>query len=528
MSATIYSQFHVTAESFGSSTAVQYEGRKWTYEKLDRQILLFAGKLARLGVKKGDVVAVLLPNCFASLTLFYAVNALGGISYQIHPYTPAKELLGFVKKSQAKFVVLLDKWANEIHRVLENENLVFLSADPFDGASVLKKIAFIGFGRLDKEIKPLSRLKSQKVDINQGSESDVAVYLNTGGTGGEPRIVTLTNGALNRLGRKGYPLIGGEVTAIKVLTAIPLCHGFGLAMGIHTPLSNGASTVLLNKFRTKEAISLIRRGAVSVLIGVPALYNALLSRDTLAGKWLQKQIIAFVGGDSVPESLLTHWNETMEKCGSSARLYQGYGLTETVNVSNANTEKKHRLGSVGLPLPGLSEIIVDTETRQPLPPLSHGEILIAGDTLMKGYLGENDDGFTEINGTRYVRTGDYGYLDEDGYLFFEQRLRRIVKINGETVCPSLLEKTAQSFYEIYEAYAYGSRGGRGRVTMHLALVLRHGYENCDRSLLLKKLNAQLKSNVPPFALPSKIFFLDSLPKTPIGKINDAELAKLDK
>ena len=247
MSATIYSQFHVTAESFSSSTAVQYEGRKWTYEKLDKQILLFAGKLARLGVKKGDVVAVLLPNCFSSLTLFYAVNAIGGISYQIHPYTPAKELLGFVKKSQAKFVVLLDKWANEIHRVLENENLVFLSADPFDGASFLKKAVFMGFGRLDKDIKPLSRLKSQQVDINEGSESDVAVYLNTGGTGGEPRIVTLTNGALNRLGRKGYPLIGGEVTAIKVLTAIPLCHGFGLAMGIHTPLSNGASTVLLNK-----------------------------------------------------------------------------------------------------------------------------------------------------------------------------------------------------------------------------------------------------------------------------------------
>jgi len=527
MSATIYSQFHVTAESFDSSTAILYEGRKWTYEKLDKKILLYAGKLARLGVKKGDVVAILLPNCFASLTLFYAVNALGGISYLIHPYTPAKELLGFVRKSQAKYLVLLDKWANEIHQVLEQEDLVFLSADPFDGVSLLKKIAFVGLKPLDKEIHPLTSLKSQKVDVWNGSESDVAVYLNTGGTGGEPKIVTLTNGALNSLGRKGYPLIGGEVTAIKVLTAIPLCHGFGLAMGIHTPLSNGASTVLLNKFRTKQAISLIRRGQVTVLIGVPALYNALLSKETLAGTWLKKQIIAFVGGDSVPESLLTRWNETMEKCGSEARLYQGYGLTETVNVSNVNTEKKHRLGSVGLPLPGLSEIVVGPETSQPLPPLSHGEILIAGDTLMKGYLGESNDGFTEINGTRYVRTGDYGYLDEDGYLFFEQRLRRIVKINGETVCPSLLEKTALSFYEIYEAYAYGSKDERSGASMHLALVLRHGFEKCDRPQLLEKLTTRLKSNLPPFALPKKVFFLDSLPKTPIGKINDAALAKMD-
>lgn len=527
MTSTIYLQFHATAEKFPHALAVRYEGRKWNYRRLDKEIIRMAGRLASLGIEKGDVVAVLLPNCFASLTLFYAMSVLGGVSYLIHPYTPSEELRSFLRKSHAKAVVLLDEEANEIHKTLLDEPVLFLSADPFDETCLLKKLAYRGLSRLDKGIKPLYSCKTRPVSPNQGLEDDVALYLNTGGTNGDPRIVCLTNGSLNRLGEKGYPLIGGKVTDIKILTAIPLCHGFGLAMGIHTPLSNGASTVLLNKFRTKEAIKLIRRGQSNCLIGVPGLYNALLSKDSFYGPWLNKQIIAFVGGDAVPESLLARWNETMEKYHGEARLYQGYGLTETVNVSNVNTKERHRFGSVGEPLPGLSEIIVDPETLKPLPLLSHGEILISGDTLMKGYLDEKKEPFVEIGGKRYVLTGDYGYLDEEGYLFFEQRLRRIVKVKGETVCPSALEKAALYFYEVYEAYAYGVEDERNGSSLHLALVLRKGYESTDRSLLLENIGARLKVQVTPNAYPSKIFFLNELPKTAIGKIDDAAMASLD-
>ncbi|MCI1245106.1 MAG: acyl--CoA ligase [Bacilli bacterium] len=528
MNTTLYAQFHQAEEGFPHEEAVRYEGRAWTYERLNKEILLTAGKLARLGFKKGDLAMIALPNCFASLLLFYAVNALGGVSYPIHPRTPAEQLKSYLKRSHPKLVFVLGREANLIHRVLREESVSCVSVNPFFGAGLHKRIAYHGFSRLEKGILRFSSLKSEKIDVEKGSESDLAICLNTGGTSGEPRIVALQNGTINRLGRKGYPLIGGKVTAIKMLTVVPLCHGFGLVMGIHTPLSNGASTVLMNRFSTKTAIRLIKKGQATAIIGVPALFNALLSKDAFAGKWLQKQIIAFVGGDSVPESLLTRWNETMEKFQSPARLYQGYGLTETVNVSNVNTAKKHRLGSVGTPLPGLSEIIVDPKTHAVLPPLSHGEILIAGDTLMQGYLDGGASGFIEVEGTRYVKTGDYGYLDEDGYLFFEQRLRRIVKIKGETVCPSQVEKVALSFYEIYEAYAYGVPDERNGQAMHLALVFREGYESGDASLLLDNVSTRLKKNLPAFAIPTKTYFLKSLPKTAVGKIDEAAIRALDK
>lgn len=527
MNPTLYDQFHQTAESFAHDEAVRYEGKTWSYERLDKEILATAGKLATLGIRKGDVIALLLPNCFASLSLFYAANALGAISYLIHPSTPTEELKLFLSRSNPKALFLLDQAANSVHRFLGETKMAFVSVNPFYGASLPKRLAYRGLTQFDNGITRFSAIKRTTLKLEKGSEDDLAVYLNTGGTNGEPRIVTLQNGPLNRLGRKGYPLIGGKVTSIKMLTAIPLCHGFGLVMGIHTPLSNGASTILMNKFRTKQAIDLIKKGQATAIIGVPALYNALISRDSFGGKWLKKQIIAFVGGDSVPESLLTRWNETMEKYQSSARLYQGYGLTETVNVSNVNTARNHRFGSVGLPLPGLSEIIVDPETRKVLPPLSHGEILIAGDTLMEGYLGEKSNGFEEIGGLRYVKTGDYGYIDEDGYLYFEQRLRRIVKIKGETVCPSQIEKIALSFYEIYEAYAYGVDDERNGSSIHLAITLRHGFEAADQTLLLESLATRLKASLPPFALPSKTFITKELPRTMVGKIDDQAMASID-
>ena len=147
-------------------------------------------------------------------------------------------------------------------------------------------------------------------------------------------------------------------------------------------LSIGGCTVLMLKFKTKEAIKILKKGYATCIIGVPALFNALLSRDAFYGPWLQRQNTAFVGGDAVPESLLTRWNSAMAKWGSSARLFQGYGLSETCAVSNVNYRGHAKVNTVGLPLPGLKEKIIDTETLQELKANQAGEICIAGNSIM--------------------------------------------------------------------------------------------------------------------------------------------------
>ncbi len=532
MGKSIYDQFEHAAKAYPDSLAARFENKAWTFAELDREIDLAARRLLALGIKEGEVVAVAMPNCPEALFLFYAINKIGAISYNIHPLTPASLMKKHMEKSGSRLLICLANACYE-HRLALPDEVKVVSVNPYVKVNPLK--AFVLY-RISKRthgivsylgIKPVKESKCVHPDPNED-----AVYLNTGGTNGEPKIVRLSSHSINNLALKGYALFGGKIDGIHMLTAIPLFHGFGLAMGIHTPLSWGASTVLVLKFNTKEAIRFIRKGQATVIIGVPALYNALLSRDRFYGKWLRKQIVAFIGGDSVPQSLLDQWNTAMSRFGSSARLFEGYGLTETVNVTNVNTYGREKRGTIGRPLPGIRQIIVDPESGNPLPLGTSGEICIGGDCLMNGYLNDPEltaKSFLAFDGRKYFRTRDYGYIDEDGYLTFRQRLRRVVKINGETVCPSDVEDVALGLFDVYEAYCFPIEDKRKGHVLCLALVEREGpkgkrkKEEVEEEVLLS-----IKKNLPPNHYPAKIVFLDSLPRTPVGKIDAAEFAKIEK
>ena len=528
---TIYEQFISEWQRSKGDLAMRFEKKTWTYDGLKRLINETAGKLRELGIRKGEAVAVSLPNCSEAVALFYAISEIGAISYFIHPLTPPAQMATFMRKSGAKALFSIATSANAYKEEL-GKSAEVVAISPFRGTNLIKSLALKKMaGKLRKDVIIYHKIHGRPVTESEpGKGSDDAVYLNTGGTNGEPKIIELTNDAINCLAMKGYPLIGGDVKAIHILTAIPMFHGFGLCMGVHTPLSNGASTALMLKFRTKEAIKLIKDGDATVIIGVPTLYNALLSRDSFYGPWLKKQIIAFVGGDSVPPSLLERWNETMVKYQSDARLYEGYGLTEAVNVANVNTKAAHKFGSVGKPLPGLSEIIVDVDTRKVLPPNEPGELLIAGDSIMKGYLNDpklTAETFVEIEGKRYIQTKDYGYIDEDGYFTYKQRIRRIVKVKGEGLCPSDLEKVALSFYEIYEAYCYGVPDEKKGHVLRLAIVIRRGYESVPVDELKSNIRRKVQETLPESYEPDKIIVLEKLPRTPVGKVDDAAISKLE-
>jgi long-chain acyl-CoA synthetase len=530
MDKSIYDQFKACCLQHPHDLAARFEKHTWTYAKLDKAITRTASKLLTLGVKKGDPVAVCMPNCPEALFLFYATSEIGAISYFIHPLTPALQLQNFLSKSGAKIVFVLCNRANDYSEGLPAD-IRLVSVNPYHGRNLFKYLALEEMSHVKRGIRRYGLLKARSQVIPaQVRGAETAVYLNTGGTNGEPKIIELSNDAINNLGMKGYPLIGGDVRKIKMLTAIPLFHGFGLVMGVHTPLSNGASTVLMLKFRTKEAIHYIQKGQATVIIGVPALYNALLSKDSFYGPWLEKQIIAFIGGDSVPPSLLERWNEAMEKYHSPARLYEGYGLTEAVNVCNVNTKAHHKKGTVGLPLVGLHEIIVDPETGKEVAPNHFGELYISGDSLMTGYLHDPEltaKTFVALGGEKFVATKDYCAIDEEGYLTYKQRMRRIVKVSGEGVCPSDVEKVALSFYEIYEAYCYGVPDERKGSILRLAIVIRRGYESADIEELKKSIYACLEERLTANCRPEKIIVLPKLPRTPVGKIDDAAMAQLE-
>jgi long-chain acyl-CoA synthetase len=531
MDQSIYDYLMGVVATYPKNEAMRFESKTWTYTQLKHSIDRTASRLIAWGVKPGEAIAVSMPNCPEAVYLFYAISKIGAISYNIHPLTPPEQMKHLLERASCKRLICLSFHAYA-HRQALPQDVQILAINPYHLVNLFKLIAVKRMSKKDKGIVDFWSLnhKVPSPDVHMDPSSP-AVYLNTGGTNGEPKIVLLSSNAINNVASKGYYLIGGERSKIKVLTAIPLFHGFGLVMGVHAPLTLGGGTVLMLKFNTKEAIKHIQKGHATVIIGVPALFNALLSRDSFYGPWLQKQNIAFVGGDSVPESLLSRWNEAMERYGSSARLYEGYGLTETVNVSNVNFKDHYKKGTIGQPLPGVHEIVVNPETLEPLPANQLGEILISGNTIMNGYLNDdknNSEAFLTLEGVKYLRTRDYGSLDEEGYLTFKQRLKRVVKVNGETLCPSDVEQVALEDQDVYEAYCYGTPDERKGHVLRLLVVLRRGdhpaMEEDVRKAIYEKISKELTANYTP----DKIVFLKRLPKTAVDKIDIKAIEAMEK
>lgn len=520
MNHTLYDQFHETCLKYSQNEAVRFESHSYSYSDFDKKIAKTRAKLNALGVKENDVVSLALPNCPLTVSLFYALSSLGAISYNIHPLTKPNQMKEYLLQAKAKYLFCLAIDASKMRENLPLDIKV-ISINPYRGVDFIKSIAFSFMVKeKNKDVIPFEKIKGIGKEAISFDEERDAVYLNTGGTKGDSKIVRLSSRAINYLASQGYDLIGGDVRKIHMLTAIPLFHGFGLAMGVHTPLSHGASTVLMMKFSRKEAIHHIQKGQATVIIGVPALYEALLSHKSFYGDHLQKQIVAFIGGDNVKQSLLDKWNSAMESYRSKARLYEGYGLTETSTAININCDKNHRKGSVGLPLPKINEAIRDIETGKLLGPNEKGEILIESPTNMTGYLHEEESqGFVDIDGHHYLSTQDYGYIDSDGYLYFIQRMRRIVKINGETLCPRDVESVVLKNSNIYEAFCYGVKDERKGHVFALSCSIRRG-STISKEELTKELYDAIEKELPSSYKPKYIELLDKLPHTQIGKIDE--------
>lgn len=526
MNETIYSLFHKVALEKPKNVCIRFENRKWNYRQFDRMAVNTARRLLALGVKPGDVISTSIPNCPEAASLFYASNAIGAILYNIHPLTPPETLLKLLKRANSKVIFALWNNAYKIRDVFPSEYKV-IGINPYFAVNPIKWIALSKMGESRKGLLKFHSLKKGKkkfTPYDMDPKAD-ALYLNTGGTNGEPKIVRLSSFAVNALATQGYDLIGGDKEKIKLFLAIPLFHGFGLGMGLATPLSFGGSSVLLLKFSTKEAIKHIKKGHATVLLGVPAIYNALLSRKAFYGPWLKKQIVAYVGGDTAPSSLIERWNKAMEDNGSSARLYEGYGLTETVTCSNVNTfgEGRNKPGSIGKPLPVNRNKIVDLETGEELPPNTLGEILITGDTLMNGYFNDekttNETLIKDKDGVTWLHTKDYGYMDEDGFLYFKNRIKRVAKINGETLCPSDVENVIINIEGIYECYCYAVPDKKKGSIFRVAAVIRRGDHPLSKEEAKELIKKAIEEKLAPIYMPDKIIIMKKLPRTDVGKVN---------
>lgn len=507
----------------GTDGALWYMGKRLSYDTLKAEIDDAARRLAPL-VKAGEVATICMPNTPECVYCFYALNRIGAIAHMVHPLSPVNQLKKFMASAKSKLLITLSIRLGE-YAPLSAEYPI-ISVHPARSLSAVKRKLF------DLKVKPY---KGDMYNITlygalplgempqepARADASTGVYLHSGGTGGEPKIIEVPDCAINALARRGLEALDASDAHGKyMLAALPMFHGFGLSMCVHAILTHGGVSVLMPKFDAKTAVKLIKKNRLHYLVGVPALYRGILRRKEFKGAGLRNMYIGFVGGDCAPQDLLDAFNERLESAGAKARLFEGYGLTETVAHCAVNNFKHFRRGSMGYPMSDLKIKAVEPQSGNPLPAGENGEIVVSGDTVMNGYLDnadENARAFITIDGDKYVRTGDFGHIDSDGFLYFVQRLKRIIKIAGISVYPKEIEYSAMELDGVTGACAVEyKKDGK------TFIALFYTGEKKDECEIKNKIERDLSR----YAVPTTVRRIETIPMTAYTKADAVALEKL--
>lgn len=531
---SLYQAVLETAKKLPDNNALLFMGKYINYKQLQLRIDSLAKGLSDLGLKKGDVITMALPNVFEAIYSFYAVNKIGVIAHMVHPITPVKQMRRFMEVTGSKTLLVLDSFF-DFYSDLLKDNIKLILICPVAEFGIVKKIGYrllnrkklknIRYG--DNVIKLPSLYKKppfsneEKTDPKQSS-----VYLHSGGTSGEPKTIELSSFSINFLAsRASFIMEKEDFTNKHMLGVLPMFHGFGLCMGIHGVLRYGGASTLMPKFNADQTIKLIKNNQINYLIGVPSLFEALLRNPGFTHQKIKNLDQAFVGGDYVALDLKKRFDKAMDSVGSQARLLEGYGLTEVVTVCSVNTIRYHNQSSVGKPLPGIEMAIIDQETKSFLPANQNGVIAVSGPTMMIGYLNDKEatnEAVIVKDNKKWLLTGDLGFIDENGYVHFKQRLKRIIKVSGIPVLPAEIENLLMSYESIQEVAAIGIPDEEKGNMVKLFIVWNKNSQKIDEN----KLKEIIKTNLGSYAVPKIIVELSKLPKTEIGKVNVLELEKM--
>jgi len=533
---SLYEIIASRADKNPNAIALQFMGKRINYQDLIRNIDMTAFGIHQLGIHKNDVITICMPNVFEVIYSFYAAMKLGVVCHMVHPLTPVNQLRSQMQQTQSKLLIVVDTFFDTYHLLTKELGVPFILVTPVDSFGVVKKIGYKVINRkrlsnikFDKSVIPFSNLLKNKglIDTAKVDPMNSAVYLHSGGTSGTPKTIELSHFSINSLANQTeYVLDEHDFENRHMLAVLPMFHGFGLCMGVHAMLVFGGVDTLMPKFDANQTIKLIKKNQINYLIGVPTLFEALLNNPDFSGEHLKNLKQAFVGGDYVSPSLKERFNRVMSENGSHAQLLEGYGLTEVVTVCAVNTIFEQKLGTVGKPLPGIDIKIVDLETREILPVNTPGEIAVFGPTRMIGYLHDDlatSQTFKTIDDKIYVLTGDYGALDEEGYVVFKQRLKRIIKVSGMPVLPSEIETLVSALPGISEVAAVGVKDQERGNMIKLFITLKPGTE---KQISDDEIKLKIKSELSIYAVPKSIIYLDKMPKTIIGKIDTKVLETL--
>ena len=534
------------AERYPDYIAFDFMGKSTTYRQMIREIERCARALKTIGVREGDKVTIAMPNCPQAIFMFYAVNLVGGVANMIHPLSAEKEIEFYLNESESVTAITLDQFYHKFEAIRENTKVVnIIIASVKDALSRPVRTGYmLTEGRKIKKIpkdapvirwKEFMRLASccfYNYKVRRASD-DPAVILYSGGTTGTTKGIVLTNKNFNALSQQIVATNPMFRPGDKMLSAMPLFHGFGLGVCIHSMLASGGRCILVPRFTAKTYARDIVKYRCNFIAGVPTLYEALLRLKSMEGADLSSLKGVFSGGDSLSVELKKKFDRFLYDHKATIQVREGYGTTETVTACCLTPVHMAKEGSIGLPFPDTYIKIVEPGTARELPFGEEGEILLAGPTVMKEYMKHPEETAQTLrrhpDGLTWVYTGDLGTQDEQGFIYFRGRAKRMIVSSGYNVYPGQLENILDAHEKVQMSCVIGVPDPYKMQKVKAFVKLVPGIPASDDTKA--ELLAYCRRHIAKYAMPYDIEFRDELPKTLVGKVayrvlEEEELAKL--
>jgi long-chain acyl-CoA synthetase len=497
--------FEQSAEKFENHTAITFENQSMTYGELNQKIKKLAGSLYRLGLEKGDRVAIMLPNCPQYVISYYAALMCGATIVQINPMYKSSELLHVLNDSKAKVLIVLDR--------------LLPTAESIADKTFISDIISVSFKKESAFSQLLQSKDTVVPDVPINAKEDVAVLQYTGGTTGRSKGAMLThyNLVANTLQSAATALVKTRLGEEKVLTISPLFHVYGMTSAMNLTFYNGGNLILVANFDVEKVVKIIETQKPTAFPGVPTMYIALLNYYKTYKFDLSCLTTCSSGSAPLPVEVINRFNEV-----SGTSVAEGYGLSEASPVTHRNPiSGLQKRGSIGIPLPNTDAKIVDIATgEEKLAAGEVGELVINGPQIMKGYWGMPEETAQTIrNG--WLFTGDLAMMDTDGFFYIVGRKKEMILASGYNVYPIEIEDVIYSHPKILEAAVIGEPDEYRGETVRAIVVLKENEELSEKELI-----QFCRERLAAYKAPSIVTFVEELPKTAVGKILKRKLKEL--
>ena len=521
------------AEKYPKLTAYNFLGTNTKYPDLVKEIRACAAALKACGVRPGEKVTICLPNMPMAIAMFYGVNMIGAIANMIHPLSAEGEIEFYLNDSESVAAITVDMFYQKFENIRRNtpklKTMIVCSIK--DGLNPLMKVGYqLTKGR---KIAPLPKDGSYltwKEFLAKGkgmtdvrvsrAANDPAVILYSGGTTGVTKGILLSNLNFNALGAQIIATNPMFAPGDKMLAIMPMFHGFGLGVSIHSMLVNGGQCILVPQFTPKTYAELLRKHHPNFIAGVPTLYEALLRIDGLEKLDLSCLKGVFSGGDSLSVELKKRFDAFLHDHGAKISIREGYGTTECVTASCLTPIDEFREGSIGIPFPDTYYKIVKVGTEEEVPYGTEGEICLAGPTVMLKYVNHPEETANtrrvHADGMTWIHTGDLGMMDSDGFVYFRQRIKRMIITSGYNVYPSQIENILDAHEYVHMSCVIGVKDPYKMQKVKAFVMLKPGIEPSDA--IKKELLDYCRTKIARYAMPYDIEFRAELPKTLVGKV----------